>query len=68
MESFNPGARNVGNYREGRPCFQYGIGWDARFPAIPAKARIQLNQEVMGPRLRGSDGFSDFLRGHQRKA
>jgi hypothetical protein len=32
---------------------------------IPAKAGIQLNQAVLGSRLRGSDGFSDFLRGHQ---
>jgi hypothetical protein len=29
---------------------------------IPAKAGIQLNQEVLGSRLRGSDGFSDFFR------
>ena len=28
---------------------------------IPAKAGIQLNQAVLGSRLRGSDGFSDFL-------
>jgi len=32
---------------------------------IPAKAGIQLNQAVLGSRLRGSDGFSDFLRVHQ---
>ncbi len=32
---------------------------------IPAKAGIQLNQAVLGSRLRGSDGFSDFLRDHQ---
>jgi hypothetical protein len=32
---------------------------------IPAKAGIQLNQEVLDSRLRGSDGFSDFLRDHQ---
>jgi len=31
---------------------------------IPAKTGIQLNQEVLGSRLRGSDGFSDFLRNH----
>jgi len=31
---------------------------------IPAKAGIHLNQEVLGSRLRGSDGFSDFLRNH----
>jgi hypothetical protein len=33
---------------------------------IPAKAGIQLNQPVLGSRLRGSDGFADFLRDHQR--
>jgi hypothetical protein len=33
--------------------------------ANPAKAGIQLNQEVLGSRLRGSDGFSGFLRDHQ---
>jgi hypothetical protein len=27
---------------------------------IPAKAGIQLNQAVLGPRLRGSDGFLTF--------
>jgi hypothetical protein len=32
---------------------------------IPAKAGIQSNQAVLGSRLRGSDDFSDFLRGHQ---
>ena len=32
---------------------------------IPAKAGIQLNQEVLDSRLRGSDGFFDFLRDHQ---
>jgi len=32
---------------------------------IPAKAGIQLNQEVLDSRLRGSDGFFDFLRFHQ---
>ena len=32
---------------------------------IPAKAGIQLNQAVLGSRLRGSDGFFDFLRVHQ---
>jgi len=32
---------------------------------IPAKAGIQLNQAFLGSRLRGSDGFSDFLRDHQ---
>jgi len=32
---------------------------------IPEKAGIQLNQAVLGSRLRGSDGFSDFLRVHQ---
>jgi hypothetical protein len=31
---------------------------------IPAKAGIQLNQAVLGSRLRESDGFSDFLRVH----
>jgi hypothetical protein len=31
---------------------------------IPAKAGIQVNQSVLGSRLRGSDGFSDFLRDH----
>ena len=31
---------------------------------IPAKAGIQLNQAVLGSRLRGSDVFSDFLRDH----
>jgi len=35
------------------------------FFVIPPKAGIQLNQEVLGSRLRGSDGFSDFLRDHQ---
>jgi hypothetical protein len=28
---------------------------------IPAKAGIQLKQAFLGSRLRGSDGFSDFL-------
>jgi uncharacterized membrane protein YcgQ (UPF0703/DUF1980 family) len=32
---------------------------------IPAKAGIQLNQAVLDSRLRGSDGFFDFLRDHQ---
>ena len=32
---------------------------------IPAKAGIQLNQEVLDSRLRGSDGFFDFLRERQ---
>jgi len=32
---------------------------------IPEKAGIQLNQAVLGSRLRGSDGFYDFLRDHQ---
>jgi hypothetical protein len=27
---------------------------------IPAEAGIQLNQAILGSRLRGSDGFSDF--------
>jgi hypothetical protein len=31
---------------------------------IPAKAGIQLNQAVLGSRLRGGDGFCDFLRDH----
>jgi hypothetical protein len=31
---------------------------------IPAKAGIQLNQAVLDSRLRGSDGFFDFLRDH----
>jgi hypothetical protein len=31
---------------------------------IPAKAGIQVNQAALGSRLRGSDGFSDFLRDH----
>ena len=29
---------------------------------IPVQAGIQLNQPVLGSRLRGSDGLSDFLR------
>jgi hypothetical protein len=33
---------------------------------IPAKAGIQLNQEVLGSRLRGSGSFSDFLRDHHQ--
>jgi hypothetical protein len=32
---------------------------------IPAKAGIQLNQAVLGSRLRGSDGFFDFLQDRQ---
>jgi hypothetical protein len=32
---------------------------------IPAKVGIQLNQAVLGSRLRGSDGFSDFFPDHQ---
>jgi hypothetical protein len=32
---------------------------------IPAKAGIQSVQDVLGSRLRGSDGFSDFFRDHQ---
>jgi hypothetical protein len=32
---------------------------------IPVKMGIQLNQAVLGSRLRGSDGFSDFLRDYQ---
>jgi hypothetical protein len=35
------------------------------FSSFLAKAGIQLNQEVLDSRLRGSDGFSDFLRVHQ---
>jgi hypothetical protein len=31
---------------------------------IPAKAGIQLDQATLGSRLRGSDGFSNFLRDH----
>jgi hypothetical protein len=31
---------------------------------IPAKAGIHFNQAVLGSRLRGSDGFADFLRNH----
>jgi hypothetical protein len=34
---------------------------------ISAEAGIQLNKTVLGSRLRGSDGFSDFLRDHQAK-
>jgi hypothetical protein len=33
---------------------------------IPAKAGIQLNQAALDSRLRGSDGFFDFLRDHQK--
>jgi hypothetical protein len=33
---------------------------------ILAKAGIQLIPAVLGSRLRGSDGFSDFLRDHQK--
>jgi hypothetical protein len=43
----------------------------SRFPlllVIPAKAGIQFNQAVLDSRLRGSDGFSDFLRFHQNLA
>jgi len=32
---------------------------------IPAQARIQGNQGVLGSRFRRSDGFGDFLRFHQ---
>ena len=32
---------------------------------IPANAGIQENQPFMDSRVRGSDGFGDFLRGHQ---
>jgi len=32
---------------------------------ISAEAGIQLNQEVLGSRLRGSDDYFDFLRDHQ---
>ena len=32
---------------------------------IPAKAGIQLNQAVLGSRLRGSHVFADFFRDHQ---
>jgi hypothetical protein len=32
------------------------------FCVIPAQAGIQENQGVLDSRLRGSDGFSDFLR------
>jgi len=31
---------------------------------IPAKAGIQENQPFMDSRVRGSDGFEDFLRDH----
>jgi hypothetical protein len=31
---------------------------------IPPKAGIELNEAGLGSRLRGSDGFSDFLRDH----
>jgi hypothetical protein len=32
---------------------------------IPAEAGIQFNQAILGSRLRGSDGFFDFLQDHQ---
>jgi len=32
---------------------------------IPANAGIQENQPFMDSRIRGSDSFGDFLRGHQ---
>jgi hypothetical protein len=35
------------------------------FSVIPAKAGIQRIQAVLDSRLRGRDGFSDFLRSHQ---
>jgi len=35
------------------------------FSVIPAKAGIQLFQIVLDSRLRGSDGFWDFLRNRQ---
>jgi len=31
---------------------------------IPAKAGIQGNQPLLDSRVRGSDGFGDFLRSH----
>jgi hypothetical protein len=35
------------------------------FSVIPAKAGIQGIQAVLDSRLRGRDGFSNFLRSHQ---
>jgi hypothetical protein len=35
------------------------------FFVIPAKAGIQLNQDVLDPGFRRGDGRRDFLRGHQ---
>jgi len=36
------------------------------FSVIPAKAGIQCLQAFLDSRLRGSDGYRDFLRTHQR--
>ena len=38
------------------------------FSVIPAKAGIQSFQALLDSRLRGSDGFRDLLRNHQRCA
>jgi len=38
---------------------------NSSFPVISAKAGFQCFQKVMDFRLRGSDGFLDFLRDHQ---
>jgi hypothetical protein len=35
------------------------------FSVIPVKTGIQEIQEVLDSRLRGSDDYGDFLRGHQ---
>jgi hypothetical protein len=35
------------------------------FSVIPAQAGIQYFRAFLDSRLRGSDGFDDFLRGHQ---
>jgi hypothetical protein len=44
---------------------QLMISQNSKEYVIPAKAGIQLNQVVLGSRLRGSDDFSYFLRDHQ---
>ena len=36
------------------------------FSVIPVKTGIQVIQEVLDSRLRGSDDYGDFLRNHQK--
>jgi hypothetical protein len=60
----NVNLRNIGILEH---CKSEGLvkGQKTPFSVIPVKTGIQGIQEVLDSRLRGSDGFGDFLRSRQ---